>query len=250
MREDVLLGQFFLEDINILEKIAKTASIGKSDTVLEIGAGDGRLTKILAQNAKKVIAIEIDQKFASALEKMPKNVEVIFEDVLKILSKKPLPKFTKILGNLPSSLVEPLFQKLIKKKFKLAVFLVPKKFAHKIEKHPVFCLYFDTKLVEKVPKIAFQPVPRTNWEIVLVTKKKDPLKTGDLNLYLRRFVYGHPKAKLKNALVEGLIRFYAAKGKKLTKNQARKLIIKTPSESEGVSCFLKASRKEAFILQS
>jgi len=223
MLSGIYLGQFFLEDQDILRKIADVASIKKEEIILEIGAGDGRLTKILASQAQKVIAIEIDKKFFPLLKKMPKNVEVIFEDVLKILSKKPLPKFTKILGNLPSSLVEPLFQKLIKIKFKLAVFLVPKKFAHKIEKHQVFSLYFEVKLIGKVPKTAFQPIPRTNWEIILVTKKENPLRTKDLNLFLKRFVYEHPKAKLKNALVEGLIRFYAAQGKKITKNQAREI---------------------------
>lgn len=225
-RKEILLGQFFLENREILQKIVEIISPRDSDVILEIGAGDGRMTKILAKKAKRVIAIEVDKKFKPFLTFMPKNVFVVFLDALRYFSKKPLERFNKIVGNLPSSLVEPLFQKLVKIKFQRAVFLVPEKFAYKIEKHPVFSLYLQAKLIQKVSKTAFSPVPKTNWEIVLVTKKKDPLKTGDLNLYLKRFIYEHPKAKTRNALTKGLIKFYSAKGKKLTKNQAREIAAK------------------------
>lgn len=224
------LGQFFLEDKSILQRILSAAEIQPNEIVLEIGAGDGRLTRLLAQTAKKVIAVEIDKKFEPVLKQLPSNVEIIIDDALKFLGKK---KYDKLVANLPSTLTEPILHKLISVNFKLAVFLVPEKFAYKIEKHPVFCLYFETKLIEKVLKTAFQPMPRTNWEIILITKKKDPSKTGNLDLFLRRFVYEHPKAKVKNSLVEGLIKFRLINGERLTKNQARLWLNQNPPAKRG-----------------
>jgi 16S rRNA A1518/A1519 N6-dimethyltransferase RsmA/KsgA/DIM1 with predicted DNA glycosylase/AP lyase activity len=83
-----------------------------------------------------------------------------------------------------------------------------------------------------VPKTAFDPKPRTNWEIVLVTKKPNPLKTGQLDLYLKQYFLEHPRAKVKNSLMEVVIRVFASMGKKLTKNQAREVIAKAKIKKE------------------
>lgn len=219
-------GQFFLEEREILQEIVTSASVKKNEIVLEIGAGDGRLTRFLLEKAKRVIAVEIDEKFRPKLKELPGKVEIIIDDALNFLSQKSVKKFDKIVSNLPSSLVEPLFQKLAKINFSLAVFLVPEKFAYKVEKIPGFSLYFQSKLIKKVAKKAFNPIPKTNWEVVMVTRKPDPLKTENLNLYLQRYVFEHPQAKLKNSLREGIIKYSVFRGKKLTKNQTRKIIEK------------------------
>lgn len=226
VRDRVDLGQFFLEDKEILQKIVDSAMIQPNEVVLEIGAGDGRMTKLLAEKAKKVLAIEIDEKFLPELKKLPKNVEIIINDALEYLPSRSTTKLDKILGNLPSTLVEPLFPKLTKTNFKSAVFLVPEKFAYKLASQPVLSAYFEIKLITKVSKKSFLPVPRTNWEIVLVTKIVDPLKSGKIELFLIRYIYEHPNAKLKNSLMEVIIKVFAVKGKKLTKNQAREIVAK------------------------
>jgi len=257
VRDRVDLGQFFLEDPKILGKIVDLAAIQPDEVVLEIGAGDGRMTKLLAQKAKKVIAIEIDKKFTPLLKKLPKNVEVVIGDALEYLSSNPKIKLNKILGNLPSTLVEPIFPKLIKLDFKLAIFLVPEKFAYKLADHPVLSAYFGIKLIEEVSRKSFSPVPRTSWEIIAIEKIPDPLKSGRVDLFLTRFVYEHPNAKLKNSLMEGIIKFYAAKGKKLTKNKARTIIAKAkigknilenlPADSSSYSDLIKKLAKSVFI---
>lgn len=231
-RDGVNLGQFFLENKEILKKIVDLAAIQPNEVVLEIGAGDGRLTKLLAQKARKVITLEIDKKFLPELKKLPKNVEVIIGDGLSFLSEKPFKKLAKIVANLSSTLVEPIFHKLVPADFQSAIFLVPEKFAYKLTSHPVLSAYFDIKLIDKVSKKSFLPVPRTNWEIISVARMAEPLESGRIDLFFIRYVYEHPLAKLKNSLMEAVIKIFASKGKKITKNQAREVVNKVEIENE------------------
>jgi len=226
MKNQNLLDQFFLVDQNIVGDVVSTAEISDKDTVLEIGAGSGVVTRELVKRAGRVIAVEIDKKFTKDLKVIPGNVQLIFNDALKVLKdrkKYPL-KFNKIVGSLPSSIVEPIMHILIKVNFEKAVFLVPLKFAFKLTSGSIFTACFNTKILKKVSRKSFTPIPKTNWAMIKLSKRAGPLKTDDLPRFLQQFVYEHPKAKAKNALVEGLIRFSKAKGKILTKNQARKIL--------------------------
>ena len=81
------LGQNFLTDKNIIDKIVDGAQIGPEDTVIEIGPGVGVITAEAAQQAKQVIAIEIDKTLSPILDKTLgefDNVKVVNEDVLKL----------------------------------------------------------------------------------------------------------------------------------------------------------------------
>lgn len=80
------LGQNFLHDPNTLEKVAATAELMPEDTVLEIGPGTGALTLLLARLARRVVAVEIDERFQPLLRQQLaswSNVEVIYDDILK-----------------------------------------------------------------------------------------------------------------------------------------------------------------------
>lgn len=218
--------QFFLNDEKVIGLLVETLDIKKKDFILEIGAGSGIVTKELLKESGKIIAVEIDKNFAKDLKQLKGNIRLIFADALSVLkSKKPdRLKFNKIAGSLPSSITEPLINILIKTDFETAVFLVPLKFAYKLIKQPIFVDYFDTAIVMKVPRKSFYPVPRTNWALVKMIKKPNPLKTGEKSRFLRQYVYDHPKAKTENALVDGLITFYRAQKKFLTKKQAKSLL--------------------------
>ena len=97
------LGQNFLIDKNIIEKIIHSAKIKSGDIVLEIGPGTGNLTKfIIAQNPKKIFLIEKDENLANFLEKQYLNkVSIIKKDILKIPYEFYSEKRFLILGNLP-----------------------------------------------------------------------------------------------------------------------------------------------------
>ena len=102
-------GQNFLIDTHVLDKIINAAEITKEDFVLEIGPGIGTMTQYLCENAREVVAVEIDKNLIPILEDTLKeydNVTVINEDVLKVdinklaeekNNKKPI----KVVANLP-----------------------------------------------------------------------------------------------------------------------------------------------------
>jgi 16S rRNA (adenine1518-N6/adenine1519-N6)-dimethyltransferase len=98
-------GQHFLRDPNILEVIGRLAELGPEDVVLEIGPGQGVLTKYLAERVRQVHAIEIDHALEPALSGLADNVDVVFGDALQI----ELPQdATKLVANLPYNVATPL----------------------------------------------------------------------------------------------------------------------------------------------
>jgi 16S rRNA (adenine1518-N6/adenine1519-N6)-dimethyltransferase len=98
-------GQHFLADPNILEVIGRLAELAPEDVVLEIGPGQGVLTRYLAERVSRVHAIEIDRAFEPALSDLPANVDVVFGDALRI----ELPRdATKLVANLPYNVATPL----------------------------------------------------------------------------------------------------------------------------------------------
>ena len=97
-------GQHFLRDPNILGVIGRLAELGPNDVVLEIGPGDGVLTRYLAEHVARVHAVEIDRALEPALGDLPDNVDVVFGDALDV----ELPQdATKLVANLPYNVATP-----------------------------------------------------------------------------------------------------------------------------------------------
>ena len=103
------LGQHFLAVQEVALFMVEAGNIGKSDTVLEIGPGKGIITRLLAKRAKKVYAIEKDRKLGIYLKGLPKNVEIIWGDALKV----PWPKADKMVSNLPFKIASEIILSLI-----------------------------------------------------------------------------------------------------------------------------------------
>jgi 16S rRNA (adenine1518-N6/adenine1519-N6)-dimethyltransferase len=98
-------GQHFLADRNILDVIGRLAELAPEDVVLEIGPGQGVLTRYLAESVGLVHAIEIDRALEPALSDLPANVDLVFGDALRI----ELPQdATKLVANLPYNVATPL----------------------------------------------------------------------------------------------------------------------------------------------
>jgi 16S rRNA (adenine1518-N6/adenine1519-N6)-dimethyltransferase len=98
-------GQHFLRDPNILEVIGRLAELGPEDVVLEIGPGEGVLTRYLAERVRRVHAVEIDRALEPALRGLADNVDVVFGDALEV----ELPgDATKLVANLPYNVATPL----------------------------------------------------------------------------------------------------------------------------------------------
>jgi len=135
------LGQNFLIDKNIINKIINIAKIEKKDTVLEIGSGYGSLTEaILKESPKKIYAIEKDKKIFFHLEEKfgnNKNLQIINDDILNILKKKVLGKDVIVFGNLPYNISTQILSSLIhnsksKPWYKILVFMFQKEVADRI----------------------------------------------------------------------------------------------------------------------
>ncbi|MEL7658896.1 MAG: 16S rRNA (adenine(1518)-N(6)/adenine(1519)-N(6))-dimethyltransferase RsmA, partial [Bacillota bacterium] len=120
------LGQNFLTDKNIIDKIIEKSMIGKNDLVIEIGPGIGVLTSAAAEEAGKVIAIEIDRNLIPILKETLSeyhNIEIVNSDILKTDLKTILEQNkeingqrvegVKILGNLPYYITTPIIMKIL-----------------------------------------------------------------------------------------------------------------------------------------
>jgi 16S rRNA (adenine1518-N6/adenine1519-N6)-dimethyltransferase len=98
-------GQHFLVDRNILDVIGRLAELGPDDVVLEIGPGQGVLTRYLAGRVGRVHAVEIDRSLEPALSDLPANVDLVFGDALQVALPQDA---TKLVANLPYNVATPL----------------------------------------------------------------------------------------------------------------------------------------------
>lgn len=212
-------GQHFLQDGVIVRKFVAEAQLSPKDTVLEIGAGVGNITSELAKAAGKVIAVEIDVRLKKDLLLMPQNVQTIIADALDVLRQRD--DFHKVIGNIPFQLAEPLLHHLCTaQQVERSVLIVPKTFAEKAQRHPIFSAFLEITILRDVPKSAFYPRSRTDCSIVAVQRRKNIDDTA----FLCQQLYLQKDKKLKNALREALIELYAEKGKTLTKKQALQMV--------------------------
>ena len=111
------LGQNFLIDQNTIDKIVKIGKIEKNKTILEIGSGNGSLTKkITNMNPKKIIAVEKDNKLASLLKNNFnnfKNVKIINDDIFNVIRNNNLEQNTIVFGNLPYNISTQILASLV-----------------------------------------------------------------------------------------------------------------------------------------
>ena len=215
------LDQHFLIDYKILKRIIKLSKLKRMDVVLEIGAGKGNLTQLLAKKAKKVFAIEKDSSLFQELKKLDKNVEPKLGNALDIR----FPKFNKIVSNIPYSISEPLIQKLIYYDFELGVFLIPNKFSKILigEKRTKLTLiartFFEIKLHDLVPSHCFSPKPRTYSRIISIKPKKPNFRDSIFQEFIKQ-----KDKKVKNALREAIIKAGTKFYIKITKRKAKQII--------------------------
>lgn len=181
------LGQNFLVDKRVLEKIIEVASPSSKDLILEVGPGLGMLTVELARRVKKVIAVEKDKVLSQTLKDILRfkginNVEVMNKDILKI-SDKILNYDYKIVANLPYYITSPFIRKFLEAehKPKLMVLMVQKEVAQRIcAKPPKMSLlavavqfYAKPEIVSYVSKKSFFPQPKVDSAILRIAPRKN-----------------------------------------------------------------------------
>ncbi|MDC3152085.1 16S rRNA (adenine(1518)-N(6)/adenine(1519)-N(6))-dimethyltransferase RsmA [Candidatus Pelagibacter sp.] len=194
LRPKKSLGQNFLHDRNIINKIISVSKINSNDEVLEVGPGTGTLTKfIVSQKPKKVYVIEKDENLANALEKQYLNkVEVIKKDILKIPNEFYYGRKFLIFGNLPYNISTKILSNLcLNKSLKVSkmILMFQKEVAERIladvnskEYSRITILSkwkFDIKRVTDVKPNSFFPRPKVHSTVLEFAPKKKVYKIKD-----------------------------------------------------------------------
>lgn len=180
------LGQNFITDKNLLDKIVELSGVDENDVVVEIGTGAGTLTRAIAEKAKKVYSFEVDRALKPVLDETLSgldNVEVIFKDVLKMKDKELLEivgeKF-KVVANIPYYITTALVMRFLEEGVHPSAItaMVQKEVADRFVAKPAtedygaitmaISLYGDANIVGQVDKSMFYPVPKVDSSIVRI----------------------------------------------------------------------------------
>ena len=180
------LGQNFLIDTNVIDRILEGARVQEGDYVIEVGPGIGTLTKEMGRTAEKVVAIEIDKTLIPILEEtladFP-NIEVINQDILKVnvqeLVKEKLNGGpVKLVANLPYYITTPIVMKFLEEDIPVTdiVVMVQKEVADRMNAKPntkdygalsvAVQYYCDTEIVAKAPRHMFMPQPNVDSTVI------------------------------------------------------------------------------------
>ena len=222
------LGQNFLINDSVVNKIVESAEITKNDLVIEIGPGLGNLTEFLLEKAGKVIAIELDQRMLEILNdrfSLYDNFEIINEDVLKVnlnelisKNKNSEIKNAKIVANLPYYITTPIIMKLLEEKLDIETItvMVQKEVADRLIAIPgeklsgaiTYSVYYyaTSENVTIVENNSFIPEPEVDSEVIkLSIRKNPPLELLDENQFFKtvKASFMQRRKTLINALVNG-----------------------------------------------
>jgi 16S rRNA (adenine1518-N6/adenine1519-N6)-dimethyltransferase len=226
------LGQNFLLDDNIARKIVRTAEINSKDVVLEIGAGKGALTKHLVEQAKAVVAVEIDKRAVQLLVKRfekecaTKRLLVVRQDILKVdflKISRELRSSLRVIGNIPYYVTTPILFKVIEQRevVRDLIVLMQLEVGQRIVAKPgtkdygilsVFGQYYGLpKLLFKVPPKAFSPEPKVFSVLLRLDFRQEPahrLLNEEIFVTVVRGTFGKRRKTLRNGLrylnLEGL----------------------------------------------
>lgn len=213
------LGQNFLIDKNVLEKIIKTANINPDNVVLEVGPGIGTLTQELAKRAKKVIAVEKDEAMIKILSETladHKNIEIINADILKLDPKPYTLNPYKVVANIPYYITSPLIRNLLENNNPPSeiILLVQKEVAQRICSKPSKMsllsvsvqFYAEPQIISYVSKNCFWPAPKVDSAIIKITPNVGCRTSHNSDLFFKivRAGFSHPRKQLLNNLSSGL----------------------------------------------
>ena len=216
-------GQNFLIDGRVLEKIIAAAEITEEDMVLEIGPGIGTMTQYLAEQARQVVAVEIDKNLIPILEetlKDYKNITVINEDILKLNIGELAEKYNqgkpiKVVANLPYYITTTIIMGLFESNVPIAniTVMVQKEVAERMQAGPgtkdygalslAVQYYASPYIVANVPPNCFIPRPSVGSAVIRLTRyEKPPVEVLDSRLMfdLIRASFNQRRKTLQNSL--------------------------------------------------
>jgi 16S rRNA (adenine1518-N6/adenine1519-N6)-dimethyltransferase len=215
------LGQHFLHDPNILRKIARSVSPQRDDMILEIGPGEGALTRLLAGTAAVLVAVEIDHRAVERLrDEFGTRVTVIEGDILALslrdLARERGPGSSwRVVGNIPYNITTPILFSILDHRDAVrdATLMMQREVARRLVASPgtkeygilsVFCRIFaETELLFDVSRTAFRPIPAVTSSVVRLRPLRSPrvvLKDEAMFRHVVRYVFGQRRKMLRHSL--------------------------------------------------
>lgn len=214
------LGQHFLIDEEVLQRIVASAELSASDIVLEIGPGLGVLTAELAGKAGRVVAIELDSKLASILRETLasfNNVAIVNADILDLDPAQliPAPTGYKVVANLPYYIASAVLRRFLEAslKPKTMVVMVQKEVAEAIVAKPgqmsllsvSVQFYGQPEIVDYVPARCFYPPPEVDSAILRIDLYPQPAVADEKSFFeLVRAGFTASRKQIVNSLAQGL----------------------------------------------
>lgn len=216
-------GQNFLIDTHVLEKIIEASGITKEDFVLEIGPGIGTMTQYLCENAREVVAVEIDKNLIPILSDTLSeydNVTVINEDILKVdinrlTEEKNGGRPIKVVANLPYYITTPIIMGLFESHVPIdsITIMVQKEVADRMQVGPgtkdygalslAVQYYAKPEIIANVPPNCFMPRPNVGSAVIRLTRHAEvPVQVDDEKLMFRiiRASFNQRRKTLANGL--------------------------------------------------
>ena len=224
-------GQNFLIDTRVLDKIINAAGLTKEDMVLEIGPGIGTMTQYLAEAAREVVAVEIDNNLIPILRETLKdyeNVTIINNDILKVDIKELAESHNgnrpiKVVANLPYYITTPIIMGLFESNVPIdnITVMVQKEVAERMQAKPgtkdygalslAVQYYAEPYIVANVPPNCFIPRPNVGSAVIRLTRHQDPpvqVKDAGLMFTLIRASFNQRRKTLQNGLYNSPELFY------------------------------------------
>ena len=214
------LGQNFLQDENILKKIANSIKTNKNDLIIEIGPGKGALTKYLKEKESYLICYEIDERLKEILKKHEGNkTKIIFKDFLQANILEDSKNFNYeniyIIANIPYYITTPIIKHIINlDKLESMTLLVQKEVAERFTAIPktkaygsltvYLNYYFHINYLFDVSRFAFNPVPKVESAVINFKRKKEKLDVKNEELFFKLIndSFKMKRKTLKNNLKE------------------------------------------------
>ena len=216
-------GQNFLIDERVLEKIISAAEVNKDDFVLEIGPGIGTMTQYLAENAREVMAVEIDKNLIPILSDTLSaydnvsilNADILKVDIAKIVEEKNGGKPVKVVANLPYYITTPIIMGLFENQVPVdsITIMVQKEVADRMQVGPgtkdygalslAVQYYAKTKIVANVPPNCFMPRPNVGSAVIRLQTHVDPpvkVKNEKLMFGIIRASFNQRRKTLQNSV--------------------------------------------------
>ena len=216
-------GQNFLIDERVLEKIISAAEVNKDDFVLEIGPGIGTMTQYLAENAREVMAVEIDKNLIPILSDTLSaydnvsilNADILKVDIAKIVEEKNGGKPVKVVANLPYYITTPIIMGLFESHVPIdsITIMVQKEVADRMQEGPgskeygalslAVQYYAKPEIVVNVPPSCFMPQPKVGSAVIRLTRHSEPpvtVKSEKLLFQVIRASFNQRRKTLANGL--------------------------------------------------